>query len=73
MMMERKYVTITLRMKPEEHDLLKRAAEADRRSINAFAMRTLVRQARAVLRQAEQQRQAEHEVAREERGDGDDR
>lgn len=61
---ERKLVTITIRMSPEEHDLLKRGAEADRRSINAFAVRTLVRQARAALRQAQIEAEQEGAEAR---------
>ena len=44
-------MTVTLRMTAEEHALLKEAADADRRSLNAFAVRALLRQARAVLRQ----------------------
>lgn len=56
-MAREKSVTFTLRMTPEENALLKRAAEVDQRSLQGFVLRVALRQARAVLRQAEQERQ----------------
>ena len=47
-----KIVTVTLRMSPEEHALLQKAAELDKRSINAFVLKTAIRQATTIIRKA---------------------
>jgi uncharacterized protein (DUF1778 family) len=43
-------VTITIRMTPEQHALLRRAAALDERSLNSFVLRAIAQRARAIVR-----------------------
>jgi uncharacterized protein (DUF1778 family) len=64
---EERRVAVNLKMTPEQHELLKEAARADRRPLTSFILHTVLDHATVVLRRAAQEQRTQEALRQEAR------